>query len=279
MADIAALTGGQIVSEELGLKIENIELNMLGEAGKVVADKDKTTIVDGKGRNKDIEARISAIRKELEKTESEFDKEKLEERLAKLSGGVGVIKVGAATEAEMKYKKDKLEDALNATKAAIEEGIVPGGGVALINALKVIKVGYEAMELERGKAIIGIDSAWSRNNKIVFNEIHSGFRLVMIALIAPLKQIVKNAGEDEPGVIVNELIAKNDTNLGYNALENKTQNIMTAGIVDPTKVVRIGLQNAASAAAMILTTEAVITDLPEKEETKMPGGMPPGGMM
>jgi chaperonin GroEL len=278
LADIAALTGGQVISEELGLKIDNVELSMLGEVGKVIADKDKTTLVNGKGRAKDIQARISAIRKEIEKTESEFDKEKLEERLAKLSGGVGVIKVGAATEVEMKYKKDKLEDALNATKAAIEEGIVPGGGVALINALKSIKSEYEFIETERGKAIAHQDSAWSRNNKIVFNEIHSGYRLVMIALTSPLKQIVENAGETEPGVIVNELMTRNDTNFGYNALENKIQNIMTAGIVDPTKVVRIGLQNAASTAAMILTTEAVVTDLPEKEEKMMPGagaGMPP----
>lgn len=262
MADIAALTGGQIISEEVGLKIENIELNMLGEAGKVVADKDKTTIVDGKGRNKDIEARISAIRKELVGTESEFDKEKLEERLAKLSGGVGVIKVGAATEAEMKYKKDKLEDALNATKAAIEEGIVPGGGVSLISASSVLE---------------NIDA--SKDEAAISDEVLAGVKIVRQAIEFPIRQIVLNAGKQDPGVIIKEISEKLDGTQGYDAIKDKIVDMMSAGIVDPTKVVRLCLQNAASAAAMILTTEAVITDLPEKEESKMPTGMPPGGMM
>jgi chaperonin GroEL len=262
MADIAALTGGQIISEEVGLKIENIELNMLGEAGKVVADKDKTTIVDGKGRNKDIEARISAIRKELVSTESEFDKEKLEERLAKLSGGVGVIKVGAATETEMKYKKDKLEDALNATKAAIEEGIVPGGGVSLISSSGVL----ENMETFKDEAAIS-------------DEILAGVKIVRQAIESPIRQIVLNAGKQDPGVIVKEIREKSNGTQGYDAIKDKIVDMMSAGIVDPTKVVRLAIQNAASSASMILTTEAVITDLPEKEETKMPSGMPPGGMM
>lgn len=262
MADIAALTGGQIISEEVGLKIENIELNMLGEAGKVVADKDKTTIVDGKGRNKDIEARISAIRKELVSTESEFDKEKLEERLAKLSGGVGVIKVGAATETEMKYKKDKLEDALNATKAAIEEGIVPGGGVSLISSSGVL----ENMETFKDEAAIS-------------DEILAGVKIVRQAIESPIRQIVLNAGKQDPGVIVKEIREKSNGTQGYDAIKDKIVDMMSAGIVDPTKVVRLAIQNAASSASMILTTEAVVTDLPEKEETKMPSGMPPGGMM
>jgi chaperonin GroEL len=262
MADIAALTGGQIISEEVGLKIENIELNMLGEAGKVVADKDKTTIVDGKGRNKDIEARISAIRKELVSTESEFDKEKLEERLAKLSGGVGIIKVGAATEAEMKYKKDKLEDALNATKAAIEEGIVPGGGVSLISASSVLE---------------NIDA--SKDEAAISDEVLAGVKIVRQAIESPIRQIVLNAGKQDPGVIIKEISEKSNGTQGYDAIKDKIVDMMSAGIVDPTKVVRLCLQNAASAAAMILTTEAVITDLPEKEESKMPTGMPPGGMM
>lgn len=259
LADIAALTGGQIVSEELGLKIENIELKMLGEAGKVVADKDKTTIVNGKGRNKDIEARISAIRKELERTESDFDKEKLEERLAKLSGGVGVIKVGAATEAEMKYKKDKLEDALNATTAAIEEGIVPGGGVSLIRAARV---------LDNGNV--------SKDEAAISDEVLAGIKIVRQAIESPIRQIVLNAGKQDPGVIVKEISEKTNGTEGYDAIKNKIVNMMTAGIVDPTKVVRLCLLNAASAASMILTTEAVITDLPEKEETKMMPNMPAG---
>lgn len=259
MADLAALVGGEIVSEELGLKMENVELNMLGQAGKVIADKDKTTIVSGKGKIKDIKARISAIKKELERTESDFDKEKLEERLAKLSGGVGVIKVGAATEAEMKYKKDKLEDALNATKAAIEEGIVPGGGVSLVHAAKVLDNGVVA-----------------KDEAAISDEVLSGVKIVRQAIESPIRQIVANAGKEDPGVIIKEVSEKTNGNQGYDAIKNKIVDMMSAGIVDPTKVVRSALQNAASAAAMVLTTEAVITDLPEKEEAKMSGGMPPG---
>ncbi|MBU2595398.1 chaperonin GroEL [Patescibacteria group bacterium] len=262
MADIAVLVGGQIISEDLGLKLENVKLSMLGEAGKVLSDKDKTTIVSGKGRSREIEARISAIRKELENTESDFDKEKLEERLAKLSGGVGVIKVGAATEAEMKYKKDKLEDALNATKAAIEEGIVPGGGVSLIHAAKVLDNGIVA-----------------KDEAAISDEVLAGIKIVRQAVESPIRQIVLNAGKQDPGVIIKEIGEKSNGKEGYDAIKNKIVDMMTAGIVDPTKVVRSALQNAASAAAMVLTTEAVITDLPEKEEAKMPGGMPPGGGM
>jgi len=262
MADLAVLTGGQIISEELGLKIENVKLSMLGEAGKVLSDKDKTTIVDGKGKSREIEARVASIRKEIEKIDSDFDKEKLEERLAKLSGGVGVIKVGASTEAEMKYKKDKLEDALNATKAAIEEGIVPGGGVSLINAAKILDNGFVA-----------------KDEAAISDEVLSGVKIVRLAIEAPIRQIVLNAGKQDPGVIIKEVGEKSNGKEGYDAIKNKIVDMMTAGIVDPVKVVRFALSNAASAAAMVLTTEAVITDLPEKEEAKMPGGMPPGGMM
>ena len=181
LEDIAVLTGGQIISEELGLKLENIELKMLGQAGKIVSNKDKTTIVDGKGKNKEIEARLASIRKEIERIESEFDQEKLAERLAKLSGGVGVIKVGAATEAEMKYKKDKLEDALNATKAAMEEGIVAGGGVALINAAKVL----ESEDI-------------SKDESAISDEVLAGIRIVRQAIESPIRQIVENAGKQDP---------------------------------------------------------------------------------
>lgn len=263
LADIAALTGGQVISEELGLKLENVEMAMLGEAGKIVSDKEKTTIVDGKGRVKDINARISAIRKEIETTESDFDKEKLEERLAKLSGGVGVIKVGAATEAEMKHKKDKLEDALNATKAAIEEGIVPGGGAALINASKAIE-----------------NEEISREDRDVSDEVLAGIKIVQRSLNAPVRQIVKNTGKRNPGVVTNEIKEKNSNTQGYDAIKNRIVDMMKAGIVDPTKVVRVALQNAASTAAMVLTTEAVITDAPDKGDSAppaMPAG-PPGGM-
>lgn len=253
--DIAVLTGGQVISEEVGLKLENTELKMLGRARKVIADKENTTIVEGRGRKLDIESRINQIKTELTKSDSDFDKEKLQERLAKLAGGVAVIKVGAATEAEQKYRQAKIEDALAATKAAVAEGIVPGGGVALIRALKSLK------ELKlRG-------------------DERTGLAILRRALEEPLRQIADNAGQD--GAVVADEIKKKSGGYGYNAAKNKYEDLFESGIIDPTKVVRSALENAASAAAMLLTTECAITDLPEKKDGPMPpmgGGMPGGGM-
>jgi chaperonin GroEL len=254
LEDIAALTGGQVISEELGLKLENAEMRMLGRARKVISDKENTTIVEGKGSKADIEGRVNQIKTELERSDSDFDKEKLQERLAKLAGGVAVIKVGAATEAEQKYKQAKIEDALAATRAAVAEGIVPGGGVALIRALKGL-----------------------REIKLRGDE-KTGLAILKRALEEPLRQIATNAGQD--GAVVVDEIKKKSAGYGYNAAKNKYEDLFEAGIIDPTKVVRLALENAASAAAMLLTTEAVVTDLPEKKESSapMPGGMPPGGM-
>lgn len=252
LADIAALTGGQVITEELGLKLENADIKMLGRARRVVATKETTTIVEGKGKKDAIQARISQIKKELENSTSDFDKEKLKERLAKLSGGVGVIKVGAATEVEMKAKKDKIEDALAATKAAVEEGIVPGGGVALIRALKAL----DDVKL-RGEEKVGLN-------------------ILRRALEEPLRQIAQNAGKD--GAVVVEEVKKLTSNFGYNAAEDRYEDLVKAGVIDPTKVTRSALQNAVSAAALLLTTETVITDLPEKND-KAQGGMPSMGGM
>jgi len=254
LQDIAGLTGGQVISEEVGLKLENVELAMLGRARKVVATKDNTTIIEGKGSKKEIEARVAQIKKQIEQTDSDFDKEKLQERLAKLSGGVAVIKVGAATEVEMKAKKDKIEDALHATKAAVEEGIVAGGGVALVRALDSLA----AVKVSEGEKI--------------------GLQILKRALEEPLRQIAQNAGQD--GAVVAAEVKKGSGGMGYNAAIDKYEDLIKAGIIDPTKVVRSALQNAVSAAAMLLTTEAVVTDLPEKKDKgmgQMPNGMP-GGM-
>jgi chaperonin GroEL len=248
LEDIAVLTGGQVISEELGLKLENAEMKMLGRARRVIADKENTTIVEGKGRKQDIEARINQIRIELEKSDSDFDKEKLQERLAKLAGGVAVIKVGAATEAEQKYKQAKIEDALAATRAAVAEGIVPGGGVALIRALKSLD------ELKvRGEQKIGLN-------------------ILKRALEEPLRQIATNAGQD--GAVVVDEVKKNKGGYGYNAAKNKYQDLFEAGIIDPTKVTRSALENAASAAAMLLTTEVVVTEKVDEKEKSSPS-MPP----
>ena len=253
LADIAALTGGQVISDDLGLKLENVTLEMLGRARKVVAKKENTTIVEGKGKKKDIDERVAQIKKQIEQTDSDFDKEKLQERLAKLSGGVAVIKVGAATEVEMKAKKDKIEDALNATKAAVEEGIVAGGGVALVRALSAL----DDIKL-KGEEKIGLD-------------------ILRRALEEPLRQIAQNAGED--GAVVVAEVKKLSGSHGYNAATNEYQDLVKAGIIDPTKVVRSTLQNAVSAAAILLTTEAVVTDLPEKKNAMSGGGMGmPDGM-
>ena len=251
LKDIAILTGGQVITEEAGIKLENAKVEMLGRARRVVATKESTTIVEGKGKKEAIQKRVAEIKNELEKSTSEFDKEKLQERLAKLSGGVGIIKVGAATEVEMKQKQQKIEDALAATKAAVEEGIVPGGGVALIRALNALE------------------------NLKVADEEKVGLNILRRALEEPLRQIAANAGKD--GSVVAEEVKKNIGSFGYNAAKDKYEDLVKAGVIDPTKVTRSALQNAVSAAALLLTTEAAITDLPEKDDKK--GNMPPMGGM
>jgi chaperonin GroEL len=254
--DIAILTNGRVISEEVGLKLENAEIDDLGQARKVVSSKDDTTIIEGKGEADKIKGRIEQIKKEMDVSDSDFDKEKLQERLAKLSGGVAVIKVGAATETEMKERKDRIEDALNATRAAVEEGVVPGGGLALAQA------GQAFRELTDEKE----DSA--------------GTKIIDTAILEPIKQIAANAGKDGSLVLYNiiEKNKKGGENIGYDALADKFTDMIEAGIVDPTKVVRSALENAASAAVMFLTTEAVITDKPEEKGEIPGGGMPPGGM-
>ena len=251
LADIASVVGGQVISEELGLKLENAEMNALGQARRVVATKDNTVVVDGKGSKADIEKRVRQIKMQIEQSDSEFDKEKLQERLAKLSGGVAVIRVGAATEVEMKQKKDKIEDALAATRAAIEEGIVPGGGTALIRAMSVL-------ENVRGT---------SKEEKV-------GVAILKKALESPLRQIAENSGMD--GAVVVDKVKNEKGNIGFNAANLEYGDLRAWGIIDPTKVVRSALQNAASAAGMILTTEAVVGELPEEKGSK--GGGMPGGM-
>lgn len=256
LEDIAILTGGKVISDEIGKKFDNADLEDLGQAHKVVATKDNTVIVDGKGDAKKVKARIDQIKKEIELSDSDFDKEKLQERLAKLSGGVAVIKVGAATETEMKEKKDRIDDALHATRAAVEEGVVPGGGLALALAGNVFR------ELTDKK------------------EDTPGTKIIDSAILEPIKQIAYNAGKDGSLILYN-IIRENKTGnnfIGYNAATDKFENMIEAGIVDPTKVVRTALENATSAAIMFLTTEAVITDKPEEKghDHGMPGGM--GGM-
>jgi chaperonin GroEL len=259
LEDIAILTGGKVISEEQGFKLENATLDMLGRAEKIHIDKDNTTIVNGSGKKEDIQGRISQIKAQIESTTSDYDKEKLQERLAKLSGGVAILYVGAATEVEMKEKKDRVDDALHATRAAVQEGIVPGGGVAFIRAIEA---------LIDPKAI-GVDN----------EDQATGVNIVRLALEAPLRTIAENAGQ-EGSVIVNK-VRDGKKDFGYNARENKYENFFAAGIIDPTKVTRLALENAASIAGLLLTTEAVVSDLPEdKEAPAMPhhgGGM--GGMM
>jgi chaperonin GroEL len=263
LQDIAVTTGAQVVSEDLGIKLENVEPTMLGRAARIVSTKDNTVIVDGKGKKADIAERVAQLRKQLEMADSKFDKEKIEERIAKLAGGVAVIRVGAATETEMKYLKLKIEDAVNATKAAIEEGIVPGGGVALVKASAEV-----AKRRPEGRSAPP--------------ELMVGFDIVLKALEVPLKQIAVNAGKDDGSVIV-EKIKTGKGSCGYDARADEIiDDVIEAGIVDPVKVTRSGLQNAASAAAILLTTEAAIADEPE-EDKKEGGGMPDmggmGGMM
>src|SRR5574342_728006 len=250
LEDIATLTGGKAITEDLGIKLENIKLEDLGKAKKVVVDKDNTTIIEGAGSPKEIEGRIKQIRVQIDETTSDYDKEKLQERLAKLAGGVAVIKVGAATEVEMKEKKAPIEDALNATRAAVEEGIVPGGGVALLRTAKAL----EHLRLSGDEA--------------------TGAAIVRRALEEPIRRIVENAGL-EGSVVVEKVKAAKELALGFDAESNEYVDMMQAGIIDPTKVARVALQNAASIASLLLTTEALIADIPEKEHA-MPA-MPHGG--
>ncbi len=251
LEDIAVLTGGRVISEEVGLKLENVTVEDLGQAGKVVATKETTTIVEGKGDKPAIDERVELLKKEVNKTDSEFDKEKLQERLAKLAGGVAMIKVGAATETELKEKKHRIEDALAATKAAVAEGIVPGGGVALLRA---------RLALDNVEAV---------------NEEKIGINILQKSLEEPLKMLANNAGKD--GSVIVEEVKKLSGNEGYNAAEDKFEDLVSAGVIDPTKVTRFALQNAASMASMFLTTEAVVAEKPEKKEET--GAMPDASPM
>jgi chaperonin GroEL len=255
LEDIAILTGGRLISEEIGLSLETVTLDMLGQASKVIIDKDNTTLVGGAGNAADVQKRVAQLRKQLEETDSEYDREKLQERIAKLAGGVAVIKVGAATETELKDRKLRIEDALNATKAAVEEGIVPGGGTTLIHlASKVAEF----------------------KNRLTNEEQKVGADIVAKALEAPLRQLADNAGVE--GSVIVEKVRSTDFNVGYNALSDQLEDMIAAGIIDPAKVIRSAIQNAASIAGMVLTTEALVVEKPEKAAPAMPdmGGM--GGM-
>jgi chaperonin GroEL len=252
LEDIAILTGGQLISEDLGIKLENVTVQMLGRAKKVVIEKEKTTIVDGAGKKKDIEARIGQIKAQIEETTSDYDREKLQERLAKLAGGVAVIKVGGATEVEVKEKKDRVEDALNATRAAVEEGIVPGGGTALLRAKKAV-----------GK--LTSDNA----------DVQAGINIVMKAIEAPARQIAENSGV-EGSIVVGKIMESKSETFGYDASSDEYVDLIEKGIVDPAKVVRRALQDAASVAGLLVTTEAMVAEMP-KDAPAMPA-MPGGGM-
>jgi chaperonin GroEL len=259
LEDIAVLTGGQVISEERGFKLENATLDMLGRAEKINIDKDNTTIVNGAGKKEDIQARVGQIRAQIESTTSDYDKEKLQERLAKLSGGVAILYIGAATEVEMKEKKDRVDDALHATRAAVQEGIVAGGGVAYIRAIEALK---------DPKAIGSSNEDQS-----------TGINIVRLALEAPLRTIAENAGQ-EGSVIVNKVREGGKDDYGYNARDHKFEAFFAAGIIDPTKVSRLALENAASIAGLLLTTEAVVSEIAdEKEAPAMPHGGGMGGMM
>jgi chaperonin GroEL len=258
LEDIAILTGGQVISEDLGIKLENVKLEDLGRAKKVTIDKDNTTIVEGNGKTSDIEGRVKTLRAQIEDTSSDYDREKMQERLAKLVGGVAVIKVGAATETEMKEKKARVEDAMHATRAAVEEGIVPGGGVTLVRAAKVLE-----------KFQINKDGEGDPDEQI-------GVTIVKRALEEPLRQIVQNAGK-EGAVIVEHVRDQKNESFGYNAQTEALEDLVKAGVIDPAKVTRTALQNAASIAGLMLTTEAMVSELPEDDKAPgMPGGM--GGM-
>jgi len=253
LEDIATLTAGQVISEELGIKLESVTLDMLGRAKKVVLEKENTTIVDGAGKKADIQARCTQIRAQIDETTSDYDREKLQERLAKLAGGVAVIRVGGATEVEVKERKDRVDDAMHATKAAVEEGILPGGGTALLGAVKSLK-----------------------NLRSANDDQTRGIAIVRQALESPARQISENAGVDG-SVIVGKILEQDDVNFGYDAQAGKYTDMVKAGIIDPTKVVRLALQDAASVAALLITTEAMIAERPEKKPA-MPAGGPGGGM-
>jgi chaperonin GroEL len=253
LADVAVLTNGQVISEEVGFKLENAVVTDLGRAKRIVVDKDNTTIIDGAGESDKIQGRIKEIRSAVEKSTSDYDKEKLQERLAKLAGGVAVINVGAATESEMKEKKARVEDALHATRAAVEEGIVPGGGVAFVRAQGALK-NYKAGDSEEQ---IGVD-------------------IIRRAIEEPIRMIVQNAG-GEGSIVIEKVRASKDSAYGYNALTDTYENLVQAGVIDPTKVTRTALQNAASIAGLLLTTEALIVE--KKEDKAAPAGGPPGGGM
>jgi chaperonin GroEL len=250
LEDIAILTGGTMIAEDLGIKLENVTLNMLGRAKKVVVEKENTTIVNGAGAKKDIQARIAQIKAQIEETTSDYDREKLQERLAKLAGGVAVIRVGGATEVEVKERKDRVDDALHATRAAVEEGILPGGGVALLRAQKALK---------------GI--------KTVNADQKAGVDIVRRAIQVPARQIVQNAGEDG-SLVVGKLLENDSYNWGFNAATSEYEDLVKAGVIDPTKVVRTALQDAASVAALLVTTEALVADKPKKTEAHVPAAPP-----
>jgi len=253
LQDIAILTGGQAISEDLGIKLENVQINMLGRAKKVIIEKENTTIVNGAGKKADIEARIAQIKAQIEETTSDYDREKLQERLAKLAGGVAVIRVGGATEVEVKERKDRVDDAMHATRAAVEEGILPGGGVALLRAQKAI----ERLRVANDDQKTGVD-------------------IVRKALSWPARQIAINAGEDG-SVVVGKILDKDQYNYGFDAQSGEYGNMVTKGIIDPTKVVRCALQDAASIAGLLITTEAMVAEMPKKQSPAP--AMPPGGGM
>ena len=253
LEDIAVLTAGQVISEDLGIKLENVTIAMLGRAKKVTISKENTTIVDGSGKKKEIEGRINQIKAQIEETTSDYDKEKLQERLAKLAGGVAVIRVGGATEIEVKEKKDRVDDALNATRAAVEEGIVPGGGVALLRARKAV------------------DKLKSDNA-----DVQAGINIVLKALESPIRQIVENAGV-EGSIVVGKVLENKSETFGFDAQSEEYVDMVAAGIIDPTKVMRTALQHAASVAGLLITTEAMVAEHPKKDPPmQMPGGG--GGM-
>jgi chaperonin GroEL len=254
LQDIATLTGGKAITEDLGIKLENVQISDLGQAKKITIDKDNTTVVEGKGKHSEIEGRVKEIRGQIEKTTSDYDREKLQERLAKLVGGVAVIKVGAATETEMKEKKARVEDAMHATRAAVEEGIVPGGGVALARSAKAL----DGLKLDGDEQI--------------------GVNIVRRAIQEPLRQIAENAGE-EGAIVLGKVLDAKDANFGYNAFSNEYEDLVKAGVLDPTKVVRTALQNAGSIASLMLTTEALVADIPEEKKGAPAGGGHGGGGM
>ncbi len=254
LEDMAVLTAGQVISEDLGIKLENVTLDMLGSAKRVRITKDDTTIIDGKGKEKDIDARIAQIKAQIENTESDYDREKLQERLAKLAGGIAVIRVGGATEIEVKEKKDRVDDAMHATRAAVEEGIVAGGGTALLYAGRSLK----DLKGENDDQNVGID-------------------IIRRAVEAPIRQIVENAGK-EGSIVVGKLLEQKDANYGYNAQTGDYQNLVQAGVIDPAKVVRVALQNAASVAGLLITTEAMIADAPSEDKGHSHGAGGMGGM-